>query len=434
MTDFSPTSDDFSRGYFYWLFDRRFDCLLRHYREYLHGKGIVGLEPIVIRAFPCKEVLSGNIHVLGHADPGGIIQLEPEVLNQLFSLCLGKNGADFHPHKAPSAGSQARIPLIAFTTRNIVEDPRLEIHGPNPALVDWIDSKVTQFHEFCDLSIPCPPYRTCSNFSQVEKRISQYLCELGPVVIQPERTSGGAKACLIKDSRDLGPYRAFLEGISPGDSEQNFLLTKYMAHSRVPSCNMVITKQGRLVLVAMTELLFNGFRFDGFIYPIFWGETDRKRIMKSAMRIGRYLADRGYWGFFAVDFLLQSDGKLYFTELNPRYTCEALYLFSIMKGNLFSVMDDDTDPEAPLIDVPEHRVMISKIRPEEGKQYSRPFVSTSRLDDFIDHKVDRFREYYWPGFVQVKYGSYLGLCGARFGLKREWNSIVQFYLQEREER
>lgn len=393
-----------------------------------------GLKPVVVRAFPCEERVSADIHVLGHPCSSTIIQQEPEDLNRLFSQIMGSHRTDNHPLKIPIAGSQAHIPLIAFTTQNLDEHSRMEIHGPDPALVRRIDSKVTQFQEFGELGIPFPRYRACPNFSEVKKRISQYLSELGPVVIQPERTAGGAKARLIENSHDLESYRMFLERIAPADIERAFLLTAYMPHIRVPSCNAVITKQGKMVVVGITELLFNGFRFDGFIYPVFWDDADRKRITEYTARIGRYLAEKGYWGFFAVDFLLDKDGNLYFTELNPRYTCEALYLFSSMKRNLFSIMEDDFDPEAPLVEVLEHRVIISKIRPVEGTPYARPFASTSTLGAFIEHEVERFKEYYWPGFVEVKYGSYLGLFGARFDLDRERDSIVRFYLQEREER
>ncbi len=436
MTVFPPENDS---SPFVWVFDPRFDELLEHYRRYLSGKEGRDAVPIVVRGFPTDKDEGAQVYVLGeHGREEGIRQQDPEDVNRMLAKIANENRVCVSDaskklwQDIAVARSGAKIPLIAFTTQFLPRSPFFDILGPNPDLVFEIDSKARQFEVFKDLGVPLPEHRVGKNFEDVKNGLDSDLAALGSFVLLPEKSAGGYKARLIASAEDLGACEAFLQEVAPGDLDMGFLLSRYIRPVCVPSCNALIDGRGNFLNVGITELLFSGFCFDGFIHPVFLRNEIQKRIVRITRRIGRHLADSGFRGCFAADFLLDQDENLYFTEINPRFSCEHLYFFSVMEQNLFAVLAGDHSGP-PLIPEPPGRVVISKIRPVEKRFYSQELRSKNTLRAFLNRETDEFREYYWKGAMKIRSGSFLGLFGKRLDMGADRETLIRFYMAGRRE-
>ncbi|MQX37556.1 ATP-grasp domain-containing protein [Roseospira navarrensis] len=145
-----------------------------------------------------------------------------------------------------------------------------------------------------------------------------------PCVVRMATGSGGAAITL---ARDLDDIHAFCNRADEGIVS----VSTFMQGALPLSVNAVVFADGTVTTSAPSLQLLgladcttrpfgfcgNDFAFARGLDPAVLDELD-----EAVTRMGGWLAQAGYRGCFGADFLL-SDGDLYFTEINPRFTASS---------------------------------------------------------------------------------------------------------------
>jgi hypothetical protein len=145
-----------------------------------------------------------------------------------------------------------------------------------------------------------------------------------PCVVRMATGSGGAAITL---ARDLDDIHAFCNRADEGIIS----VSTYMEGAHPLSINAVVFADGSvttsapsLQLLGLADCTTRPFGFCGndFAFARGLAPSVLEEMDHALARMGAWLAKAGYRGCFGADFLL-SDGDLYFTEINPRFTASS---------------------------------------------------------------------------------------------------------------
>lgn len=141
----------------------------------------------------------------------------------------------------------------------------------------------------------------------------------GPLVLRPNRTSGGAGVLLLDSEEQLDDL--------PTDDGDHFVgVSDYMPNALPLNVGAVVWASGQVTLhpasvqlIGLPSCTSRRFGYCGNDFAAFeLIDTSIVAEMEVATtRIGAWLADLGYVGAFGVDYLLNDD-MLYFSEINAR--------------------------------------------------------------------------------------------------------------------
>jgi hypothetical protein len=142
----------------------------------------------------------------------------------------------------------------------------------------------------------------------------------GPVVMRANRSDGGAELALIKSSAEIMNFK--------WRKEDGFLSVGPYLYPNIPlNVNGCVYPNKRVTLHSpslqliglqgITNRIF-GYCGNDFARIRDLGEDVVNQLEDIAIRCGHWLADNSYIGAFGVDALL-FEGKVYLTEINPRF-------------------------------------------------------------------------------------------------------------------
>jgi ATP-grasp domain len=404
---------------FIWLFDQRFDLLCRAFREHLQHLGARDPEPVL-----GSDVFPAVAKATATSPVAELRQHSPEQVNQMFLAAWDRDD--------PRVAGPSSIPIVSFTMEGLAKRPGFSLYGPSPQLAEQLNDKACQLRWLQQAGLPVPPFDVVNGPNELSRCLDELLTTHGTIFVQPTHSAGGEFAALLQSPDDLVPYRERLlaAGHAPGAS--NLLATQFFPGATSLSGHALVTRQGHVLPLAVNELLLDGFRFDGFIFPVFETPAVEEQLLDLTIQAGELLARRGYWGYLAVDFLYRQDALLLINEINVRFAGEAAFLAADAPLNLFCLLNDETPPaQRPLIPRPASRVVVTKIRPLPGRTYTPPAPKSS-VGAFLTGADDDFRVHFHNQPVHVLAGHFLGLAGRRFDLSEERQSLYAFYQQARQ--
>lgn len=398
---------------FIWLFDERFDRLCGRFQEHL-----VRCVGRVRRPLRDYELFPGT------ADRASSMaqefrQIGPERLNRLFL----RDWDDCRPR------ADEDVPVVSFTMEGLEARPGLALFGPPSPVAKELNNKASQYRWLREAGLPVPPFVVTHGVEDLAERLDDLLSAHGALFVQPAHSAGGEWAVLVRDRGDLEAYweRATRAGVD----ESGFIATRFLEGARSLSGHGVVTRRGRVLPLAVDELLLNGFRFDGFVFPTLEDPAAEEEVLALTVRAGETLAARGYWGYFAADFLYRAHSFLAINEINVRFAGEAAFLAGCMRVNLFCLIEEEVAPGPDaLIPPQDSRIVVTKIRPELGRSYL-PAPPEGSISAFIDGEVDAFRVRFHDAPIRVVDGHFIGLAGRRFSLKEERQTLTAFYMDAR---
>ncbi|MDG4550618.1 MAG: hypothetical protein P9F19_15300 [Candidatus Contendobacter sp.] len=405
---------------FIWLFDQRFDSLVPEFQRFLARRGFSDPTPILgYRLFPDTEDPSVE------DGPCPLRQEPPEEINRRFIRAWDRGDLPIQR----SGG----VPLAAFTLSGLEPREGLALFGPDPWSSDALNNKVRQFQWLHDAGLPLPQFSCCGDPATLRRELPALLRAWGALFVQPEISAGGSGAGRVRTADDLDGYLTRLAASGLADAGSRFLVTRYVPDALTLSGHGLVSRNGAVFVLGVDELLLDEFQFDGFLFPIFPRDGDLEAILSLTERAGRILAAKGYWGYFAVDFLSRPGHTPLITEINVRFAGETALLVANLRCNLFGVLWGDEWPDplsCPLLPEPESRIAVTKIRPAIGEVY-RPEAEQGTVEAFLAGRADAFRVRYHERPVRVEKGHFLGLAGRRFRLQDDKSDINFFYLQSR---
>jgi biotin carboxylase len=309
--------------------------------------------------------------------------------------------------------------VVGFTLDGLGHAPGLQTFGASPEVVHALNDKTLQYRCFRDLGLPVPA------FDVVDARLlaarAPALLSDGPVIVQPAYSAGGEQAIVARRPKDLAA--------PTGGGGGHVVVARFIPGCRTLSGNGIVTRVGDVLTLGVTELLQDGLRFDGFIFPTFEGSDTEARVDAITVRIGEWLREHGYWGFFTADLIRRQDGALFVTEANVRFSGEAAFLDHYVPHNLFGLIASTVVPSNCVRSEMRERIVVTKIRPHAG-QIAAPIDGPDEAA-FLNGAVDAFRVGYLAEPVRVVSAHFIGLAGVRLPLTTGRDAALKFYERAR---
>jgi len=399
-----------------WLFDPRFDGLCDRFVEHLVGRHAV-LRP---------EVVMGHELVPGVTVSGGTRELRqpsPEEVNRRF-LQAWDEGISSVPRGANGL-------VVGFTMDGIEQREGLALFGASSLTAHHLNDKTRQFRWLEDAGVPLPPFDIAAGIDDLKRRINPLLDRHGEVVIQPAHSAGGDFAALIRTPGEFGDYARRLVAVAGDALKEPFLITRFLSGAVSVSGHGLVTRSGSVLVLGVNELLLDGFRFDGFIFPSFLEIAAERCVQAITRRVGEVLAAKEYWGYFAADFLIAPGGVVVVNEINVRFAGETAFLTPFLRRNLFDLLADSAAPgPEPLFIPPAKRMVVTKIRPTIG----RTVIAHDPVADFnafAAGAVSRFRVFHFDAPLRIVSGHFIGTAGAWFPMDAKREILFEFYVDQR---
>jgi len=216
---------------------------------------------------------------------------------------------------------QGRVFVLGFTSACLdLENQKMIILGPSSKIATALDNKTEHIKLFESLDVPRNKTRIYSSINDIKEK------EKYPFYISAAYTSGGHESGTIYIENDLDTFFSKLREINKSN---HFLVADLITDIKLsPNVNAVICKDNDTRIICISDQILRGNQYLGNIYPSKANEPEQDIIIQTTKRIGNYLANLGFRGLFGLDFIIDSKGKVYCVDLNPRrqggYLCNIL--------------------------------------------------------------------------------------------------------------
>lgn len=370
-----------------WLLDQRFDFLIPWFeKEYnishkdilfvgsYHGNTREGLKKVTVGDLP----------------EGHVLYLEPEDINKLYA---DRITPDKKTLLVPFSG--AYLPSVEsvtsfIATGNIAAD---------------INNKWWQYKFFSKIGIKTPKTWRVENHCQLldlaQMLLGQYKC----LLIKKAELAGGYKMKIVSSVKDVCDYCGRQKKDFLNDE---FLVSEYIPHEQSFSGMGIIDQSRNTIWCGATEqVLYNDLAYEGLIWPPYIDDKGLRDIKNLTLKVGKGLAEYGYFGYFNVDFIQGMD-EMYAVEINARF-CFSTILYSCFCGEKFwkavqsgEIYESQSDK----------RLILGKIKAKEGKSYCK-LVDQSNILEWYNSGNGGFHSYF-VGTDEPEcfdYGSFIGLFG-----------------------
>jgi biotin carboxylase len=227
---------------------------------------------------------------------------------------------------------QEKLPGSTVLTYKTLDVPKslvnagLRFLGARRTLTRKLESKAA-FRALCADIVPFPMYKIVESNTALEQATA-LLHRWGVVVLQDENLSGGRGTFVVRTDKEL---RAALASIAKQHGGRRLVVSKLVDRAYERSVQAVVTRFGVFVGPLQKQIIGNallanlqvpdGDRFCGAeIAASDPCAGAYEEIRSYAERIGRRIQAMGYKGIFSVDCLVDSSGKVFVLEINPRIT------------------------------------------------------------------------------------------------------------------
>jgi hypothetical protein len=187
---------------------------------------------------------------------------------------------------------------------------RVHLLGPDPGLAERINSKLEQYRLAAELGVRVPEGKICGSMDEAVIFAEPLIARDGRVFISAEFSSAGSNSIIAASMEQI--RNKF------GDSPGGLLVTRFVEHDLDPTVLGVVVAPGQVYIASVADQNINGTRFQGSAFPTAVGEEKAGELVGMTRRIGEYLAAEGYRGAFGCDYMIDTDGVLYFVEINAR--------------------------------------------------------------------------------------------------------------------
>ncbi len=263
----------------------------------------------------CFDGLHPNVFSPKEEIPHGEFQSIEEINNYLLEH---KEVQDF----INARGNKGKALFLMFDekTEQMAKQMGLEICFPPAKMRQWLDNKVNTNRLAEKAKVPCVPYvlskvKSFDHLKMISKKLGDEL------VIQLPFGDSGHTTFFIKSEDD---WKVHADEIL---KEKEVKIMKRI-NCRGAAIEACVTSQGTVVAPLMTELVgfkdltpYKGGWCGNEIYADIFTEKIRNQARVYTERFGEQLKNKGYKGYFELDFLIDLDSNnLYLGELNPRIT------------------------------------------------------------------------------------------------------------------
>ena len=204
----------------------------------------------------------------------------------------------------------------------------IKLIGPSTKLFSIYDNKLLQ-HEMADiLDIPQARWFLVPTKEDLIEIYSRHFINK-PVFVSKLHSYSGKSCAIIRSKNELINH--------PHINKKNckYIICEYLDIIDSPFSEAIVANEKEVFFLGVMDQLMDGVSYLGAVYPSNLNKDNQKSIEKYTLKIGKYLGKHGYRGFFGADFVIDSSGKLYFVEVNPRTcgsTTERIYMHESTKS------------------------------------------------------------------------------------------------------
>jgi hypothetical protein len=244
-----------------------------------------------------------------------------ENIEQINEFLLGNKEVVEHIKQHKSA-TNVMFLFYNEALENLSKSLKMQKIMPKNALVQEIDNKITTTEIGNIANVPSVPNALVKikSYQDLSKVQEKYNLSTN-VVIQTAYGDSGKTTFFIDNEQDYQQYSKYIE------AEDKVKVMQKIDCMQI-AIEAVATKNGTFIGPILTEIIGNP---DLTPYAGGWcgndmgsghfDEITQKHIYQQTQRLGDALYNRGYRGYFEVDYLLDKQNKnLYLGEINPRIT------------------------------------------------------------------------------------------------------------------
>ncbi len=221
-------------------------------------------------------------------------------------------------------GSPGKAVFLFFDerTEELCKELGLDVCFPNAALRSQVDNKVVTTRIAEEANVACVPNTLTKIESYASLREAANRHDLGQdLVVQTAYGDSGHTTFFISTEEEYLNHAAEIEK----EPEVKVMRKIRCRGAALEAC---VTREGTIVGPLMTELVgfseltpYKGGWCGNEVVSDAFSKEVREESRDATFRFGEALRERGYRGYFELDFLMdQDEDKVYLGELNPRIT------------------------------------------------------------------------------------------------------------------
>jgi predicted ATP-grasp superfamily ATP-dependent carboligase len=164
--------------------------------------------------------------------------------------------------------------------------------------------------------IPIPSGEKVESRTDLLKAFRNRYSKTGAFVTSLEPNWGGIGCSLVETYEELEDDPKFRR-----DCSAYLILTK-LCRACSPNGMGIVAGPDEVFVCTLSDQFFsggiNGTSHAGNFFPSTASSESAREIMKQTKKIGQVIASMGYRGFFGVDYVVDTQGRVYMAEINPR--------------------------------------------------------------------------------------------------------------------
>jgi hypothetical protein len=226
------------------------------------------------------------------------ISSSPEVLKLVHALLAVQDELFVHVFESVPELDIARIEGV-------------RVLGPNGKVASVWNNKLHQLLHLRDAA-PLIDYRICQSYqSLLETSDGLWEQWKDGIFVSQAYSAAGMNSFIAKSREDI------VERM--GGSDASTFISRYITHDHDPTVLGVVANERDVFIACVADQqIENGNSFRGSTFPSVLPAEIKDEIREITRSVGRVLGSAGYRGIFGCDYIVDTDGQVWFVEVNAR--------------------------------------------------------------------------------------------------------------------
>ena len=207
----------------------------------------------------------------------------------------------------------------------------IKLLGPQVRIFNKYDNKLFQ-HEIADvLGVPQPKWFLAHNKIELLSLYQKHFQNKKAYVTKLHCLGGSG--CGIVESRKEILHHPHIK-----KERCKYIIEDFVRFKDSPTTSAIIANENEVFFNGVMDQLLDGINNVGTIYPSSMNKKIQNKLEEYTVRIASYLGAQGLKGFVSLDFVVDKNNKIYFSEINPRIggsTLEKIYMHEMTKPKGF---------------------------------------------------------------------------------------------------
>ncbi len=187
----------------------------------------------------------------------------------------------------------------------------VSVIGPDKYVSDRLNSKIYQYENLVDM-VPIVDFHICNGLNELKKITDTlWLKWKNGIFVTSEYSAAGVNSIVAKSPRDISAKFT--------DTKGPYLISGFIPHEYDPTVLAVVANEEDVYIAGVADQrIEDGTRFTGSMFPSVLDSETIEKLKEYTVKVGEWLATKGYRGIFGCDYLVTKDKDIRFLEINAR--------------------------------------------------------------------------------------------------------------------